>query len=197
MLAPQSALLYEARAARTGGTPVQDQSLRLGACYRDLVTTRSSAFSALLLVSVLIAAPGAQNAPAQRGGTAPSQTAKLPARWWKDPAITEAVGLTRVQADRIDTVFEEFLKPQRERWNVFRPLERELDELLREPHPDEKQVLELITNLEDRRSELNRNRMIMLFHIQQVLSVSQRAKLEELGWATPTRTPQPNQQIGR
>jgi hypothetical protein len=32
---------------------------------------------------------------------------------------------------------------------------------------------------------MNRNRLIMLFQIHQVLSPAQRAKLQELGWSGP------------
>jgi Spy/CpxP family protein refolding chaperone len=98
--------------------------------------------------------------------------------------------LTALQTERIDAVFDEFVKPQRESWAAFRTLEKQLDELLREHHPDEKLVIDRITALEWRRSELNRRRMIMLFHIQQILSRWQRSKLQELGWSA---SPAPGQ----
>jgi Spy/CpxP family protein refolding chaperone len=151
--------------------------------------TRSSALSALFLAFAWIASAPGQNASVQRGGLPPSPSrpaTRLPARWWNDAVIAAAVGLTVAQAERIDAVFEEFAKPQRERWTAFRPLEKELDELLRQARPDEKQVIDRITMLEDKRSEMNRSRMIMLFHIQQVLSPWQRSKLQELGWSAST-----------
>jgi Spy/CpxP family protein refolding chaperone len=104
----------------------------------------------------------------------------LPSRWWKDRAIAKVVGLTAFQADRIDTLFEEFMKPQRERWTALRPLEKQLEDLLRESNPDEKLVFDRITAVENRRSEMNRNRLMMLFRIQQVLSPWQRSKLQAL-----------------
>ena len=100
--------------------------------------------------------------------------------------IVAQLALSRPQTDRITAVFDQFLKLQRERWNRFRPLEARLDRLLRQPHPDEGQVVDLITQIEDRRAELNRNRMVMLFHIQQVLELSQRSKLQSLGWSPPS-----------
>lgn len=163
--------------------------------------TRRPALSALLLALCWTASSAAQNAPVeQRGGLTPGPSRpapRFPVRWWKDPAITTAVGLTDAQATRIDAVFEEFLKPQRARWAAFHPLETQLDELLRQPAPDEKQVVDLITRLEDRRSEMNRNRMIMLFHIQQVLSPAQRGRLEELGWSATPSAPPPAQRDRR
>ena len=144
---------------------------------------RTTALSALFLVVVWIASPSGQSASGQRGRLPPDtarSTTKLPARWWKDPTIARAVGLSAFQAERIDTLFDEFLKPQRERWTALRSLEKQLEELLRQPNPDEKLVLDRITVVENRRSEMNRNRLIMLFHIERVLSPSQRSKLQDL-----------------
>ena len=145
--------------------------------------TRTPALSALFLV-VWMASPSGQNASGQRGRLPPDSSrssTKLPARWWKDPTIAKAVGLTAVQAERIDTLFDEFMKPQRERWAALRPMEQQLDDLLREPYPDEKLVVDRITAVENRRSEMNRNRLMMLFQIQRLLSPWQRSKLQELG----------------
>jgi Spy/CpxP family protein refolding chaperone len=144
---------------------------------------RTPALSTLFLV-VWMGFPSGQNASGQRSRLPPDSSrssAKLPARWWKDPNIAKAVGLTAVQAARIDTVFDEFMRPQRERWAALRPLEKQLEELLREPNPDEKLVFESITAVENRRSEMNRYRLMMLFQIQRVLSPGQRSKLEDLG----------------
>jgi Spy/CpxP family protein refolding chaperone len=146
--------------------------------------TRTPALAALFLVVVWMASPSGQNASGARGRLptdSSRSTTKLPARWWKDPAIAKVVGLTTFQADRIDTLFDEFMKPQRERWTALRPLEKQLEDLLREPNPDEKLVFDRITTVENRRSEMNRNRLMMLFQIQRVLSPSQRSKLQDLG----------------
>jgi len=105
--------------------------------------------------------------------------------------------LTVLQTERIDAVFDEFVKPQRESWAAFRTLEKQLEELLQEHHPDEKLVIDRITALERRRSELNRRRMIMLFHIQQTLTMSQRSKLQDLGWSPSPATGQRNPQTPR
>lgn len=137
------------------------------------------------------ASPSGQKATSQPGQLPPgrsSTTPTLPARWWKDPAVARMVGLTVSQTERINTVFEEFVKPQRERWIALLPIERELDELLREAHPDERLVIDRLTALENRRSEMNRNRLIMLFHVQQVLTLPQRAKLQDLGWSASSST---------
>lgn len=150
---------------------------------------RALAPSTLLLTFVCVTSALGQSAPVQRDGRGtsavdpPRPTATLPRAWWRDGTIAAQVGLTRAQIDRIETVFEDFLKPQRDRWDAFRPLEKELNDLLQQPHADEKQVIDLITGLEARRSEMTRNRLIMLFHIQQVLNPSQRAKLRHLGWS--------------
>ena len=154
------------------------------AMTRDIQMTSTPALSALFLAIVLIASPSAQTAPGKRAGLADDgsrSTTKLPVRWWKDPTIAKVVGLTPVQTERIDTLFDEFLKPQRERWAALRPLEEQLEVLLSEPDPDEKLVIERITAIENRRSELNRNRLIMLFQIQRVLKPWQRLKLQDLG----------------
>ena len=152
--------------------------------------TFSSGLPALLL-SVLCAAGPPQSATVGRdpsGETAkpPASGARLPSRWWRDPSIAAEVGLTGLQGDQINAIFENFVKPQRERWRVFRPLEKELNDLLGQAHADEAQVIGLITRLEDQRSELNRHRLIMVFRIQQILTPMQRAKLQQLGWSAPT-----------
>jgi len=144
---------------------------------------RIPALSTLFLV-VWMVFPSGQNASGQRGRLPPDSSrssTKLPARWWKDPSIAKAVGLTAVQAERIDALFDEFMKPQRERWATLRPMEKQLEDLLREPSPDEKLVFDRITAVETRRSEMNRNRLMMLFQIQRVLSPGQRSKLQDLG----------------
>ena len=150
-------------------------------------STLFSIFIALLS----IASPLGQKAAGQHGkpplGGART-TPALPARWWKDPAVAGMLGLTALQTERINTVFEEFVKPQRERWAALLPIEREVDELLREAHPDERLVIDRLTALENQRSEMNRHRLIMLFHVQQVLSLSQRSKLQELGWSVSSAT---------
>ena len=150
--------------------------------------------SVLLGISMAVlglASPSGQTATGHRAQLPPrraSPTPTLPPRWWKDPTVARMVGLTVPQTERINTVFEEFLTPQRERWVALLPIERELDELLREEHPDERLVIDRLTALENRRSEMNRNRLIMLFHVQQVLTLSQRSKLQELGWSVSSTT---------
>ena len=145
----------------------------------------------IFIALLSIASPLGQKAAGQHGHVPPSDartTPALPTRWWKDPTVAGTVGLTALQTERINTMFEEFVKPQRERWAALLPIERELDELLREAHPDERLVIDHLTALENRRSEMNRHRLIMLFHIQQVLSLSQRSKLQELGWSVSSAT---------
>ncbi len=145
----------------------------------------------VLLLGILWTAGPRQTAPAGRDvGEATAKpsaaAARLPARWWRDAVIAAEVGLTDSQADQINAIFENFVKPQRERWSDFRPLEKELNDLLGQAHADETQVIGLITRLEDKRSELNRHRLIMVFRIQQILNPTQRAKLQQLGWSAPT-----------
>jgi len=145
---------------------------------------RTTALSALFLVVLWMASPSGQKASGAPGPLPPDSsrsTTTVPARWWKDPTVARVVGLTAVQAERIDTLFEEFMKPQRKRWAALRPIEKQLEELLREPHPDEKLVVDRITAVETLRSEMNRNRLMMLFRIQRVLSPLQRSKLQDLG----------------
>lgn len=152
---------------------------------------RVSALFGIVMAVLGIASPSGQKADGQRGQVPPGAaraTPAPPARWWKDRTVAATVGLTVPQTERINTVFDQFLKPQRERWAALLQIERELDELLREAHPDERLVIDRLTALENRRSEMNRSRLIMLFHVQQVLSPSQRSKLQELGWSVSSAT---------
>ena len=162
--------------------------------------TRTPALSVLFLVVVWSASPSGQHTSGPRGRLptdSSRSTTKLPGRWWKDPTIARVVGLTAFQAERIDTLFDEFMKPQRERWAALRPLEEQLEDLLREPHPDETLVIDHIAAVENRRSEMNRNRLIMLFRIQRVLSPSQRSKLQDLGRSLSPATGQRNPKTPR
>ena len=154
--------------------------------------TRSPALSALLLVAVWSAAPSAQHLSGQPARLAPDSsrsTTKAPAKWWKDPTIAGVVGLTTRQAERIDRLFDEFIRPQREKWAAFRRLEVQVEDFLRNPPADDQLVVDRITALEDRRREINRNRLLMLFKIQRVLSPAQRSKLRDVAlWLPGGRT---------
>jgi Spy/CpxP family protein refolding chaperone len=139
---------------------------------------------AALALGLATSAPAQEPRP-QRSGQPAAATAaatpRTPIRWWKDDAVAAKLALTPSQIERIDGIFEAFLPAQRERWAVFRPLEKERDDLLRDPHPTEARVIDLITRVENLRAELNRHRLIMLFRIQQVLTPAQRTKLQDLG----------------
>lgn len=109
-------------------------------------------------------------------------TPKVPLRWWRDDVIRSRLGLTGIQVDRIDLIFDTFLSMQRERWSVFHRLEEELSECLRQQNPPEAKVIEQIGRVEMARFELQKNRQIMLFRIHQVLRPEQRRMFDKLDW---------------
>ena len=109
-------------------------------------------------------------------------TPKVPLRWWRDDVIHSRLGLTGIQVDRIDLIFETFLSMQRERWSAFHQLEEELSECLRQQNPPEAKVIEQIGRVEMARFELQKNRQIMLFRIHQVLTPAQRLMFDKLDW---------------
>jgi Spy/CpxP family protein refolding chaperone len=142
---------------------------------------------AVIVFGLASSAAMTQEPQSQQSGRSspPAATAsksRLPFRWWNDEAVVKKLGLTAAQVQRIEGIFEAFLPAQRARWSAFRPLEKELNDLVSEPHPNEARVIDQITRVETLRSELNQHRLIMLFRIQQVLTAAQRARLQELGW---------------
>ena len=101
-------------------------------------------------------------------------------KWWQDENTRQQLGLTAEQSTRIEQIYQATQPKLMVTKDDLDRTESELSRLINESTVTEAQVLQQIDRVEAARSELSKTRMLMLFHIRQVLSPEQRAKLKKL-----------------
>jgi periplasmic protein CpxP/Spy len=101
-------------------------------------------------------------------------------RWWENPKIAQAIGLTDDQKKKMDDIFQQHrlhlidLKANLEKAEV------EMHPLIEADQPDESQVLAQIDKVAQARAELEKADARMLFDVRKTLSADQWQKLKAL-----------------
>lgn len=132
--------------------------------------TRAAA--CLLVLVVALAAAG--NAAAH-GQEPPSRH-----KWWQDDKIKADLALTDQQSSEVEAVFQAALPKLRAGKKQLDDLEADLSRLIRERTADEPSVAQQIDRVEAARSDLNKTRTLMLYHIHRILTPEQNTKLQAL-----------------
>jgi Spy/CpxP family protein refolding chaperone len=151
------------------------------------VTTVLAVLLAAASLGAQSAAPrGTQAAPSTQGqgagrGNAPDRGApRGPELWWRDKSpISRELGLTKEQADKIEKLFQETRPTLNKLDNDLQRRESTLSNLIKDDSP-ELIVSQYIDKVESTRTDLNKVRQLMLYHMRQVLTEPQRAKFEVL-----------------
>jgi Spy/CpxP family protein refolding chaperone len=99
--------------------------------------------------------------------------------WWKSDQFKKDLGLNPDQAARIDAIYHEALPKLRQSKGDLDQQEAELSRLIA-GNVDETQIARQIDRVEATRAGLNKMRTLMLFHMRQVLTPEQNAKLKGL-----------------
>jgi Spy/CpxP family protein refolding chaperone len=110
--------------------------------------------------------------PAFSGGQRASDT---PTRWWRDPALQQAIKLTTGQIHRLDAIFDRDLAARIALHEKIRRLDSELLRVMADE--DEATVMRFIAEVEALRSKQNIRRALMLLEMYRILTPVQRAVL--------------------
>ncbi len=94
-------------------------------------------------------------------------------RWWQSADVQKDLGLTADQVARIDEIFRTTIEQQRKNKDVLDRLEARLSTLI-EADADEDTVVKQVDKVEAARAALNKERTLMLLHMRQVLTPTQR-----------------------
>jgi Spy/CpxP family protein refolding chaperone len=98
--------------------------------------------------------------------------------WWKDEKARTEIGFTAEQATEIDRIFKSYIekaKPLREEVNA---LEKALSETMKANTADVSVVAQQVDKVEDKRAELNKLRVIVLYKMHRVLTPEQNVRLQ-------------------
>jgi Spy/CpxP family protein refolding chaperone len=119
--------------------------------------------------------------PSPAAGKPPGQQ-ETPQRkkWWIDPDSRREFGISDKQSADIDKIFEAIAPKQRDLWHEVERLDAELAKTIKESTADPAAVSQQADRVEKLRAELNRNRTVMLYRLNLVLTPEQRAKVKEM-----------------
>jgi Spy/CpxP family protein refolding chaperone len=122
----------------------------------------------------------------QRAGS-PSATAKSKdgdqkprSYWWMDPKDRAELGITDQQSALVEQEWQKTLPKLREKRAQLEKLEAALDQLLARDGGDEAAIAAQIDRVETVRSEGNKARTLMIYRMNRVLTVDQRAKVKAM-----------------
>lgn len=153
------------------------------------------AFAALMLVSTSGRAAELCETAQQRPGTAAASKSKgdgqkpgekdggrqRPTRlWWIDPQLRAELGITDQQSVLVEQVWQKSRPKLREAWEQLDKLEKSLAELLAHDDSDEAAIVAQIDRVETARAEHSKRRTLMIYRMNKVLTVDQRAKVKAL-----------------
>ena len=140
---------------------------------------------ALVVVTAGGAAVMAQQPPVTKPATdktdgkdAKSSSGHGRTAWWKDEKARAEIGFNAEQATEIDRIFKAYIekaKPLREEVNG---LEKALSETMKANTADVSVVAQQVEKVENKRAELNKLRVVMLYRMHRVLTPEQNVRLQ-------------------
>jgi Spy/CpxP family protein refolding chaperone len=101
-------------------------------------------------------------------------------KWWQDDKIKADLGLTDQQSSEVEAIFQAALPRLRAGKKQLDDLETDLSRLISERSADEATVMQQIDRVEAARSDLNKTRTLMLYHMHRILTPEQNTKLQAL-----------------
>ncbi len=109
-------------------------------------------------------------------GTVSAQSVALPGPWWKTDSVKKELGLTQPQSMRLDRIWGDAFPQAQQNLDRLDRYESTLSRLI-ETDADEADVLKQVDKIEALRATMNKNRILMLLHMRQVLTPDQRTKM--------------------
>ncbi len=128
----------------------------------------------------------------QRGGQPPAnphtgdkpgdkgQPGHPPKLWWIDAPSRAELGITDQQSAAVDKVWQKSLPPLREVRERLDKLEEALSQMTQRDGSDEAAVIAQIERVENLRAELAKGRTLMIYRMNKILTVDQRAKVKAM-----------------
>jgi len=123
----------------------------------------------LLCALFVLAAAGTASAQALPGPSGP---------WWRSDSVKKELSLTNEQSMRIDHIWQGMLPQLQQEKSQLDDLEARLSHLI-ETDAEEAVVAHQIDRVEALRGNMNKERVLMLMHMRQVLTPEQRTRMNE------------------
>ena len=99
-------------------------------------------------------------------------------KWWLDEKSRQELGITAQQSADIEQIFQASLPPLRQARKDLEELESKLSLMIKEGTAPVATITEQVDRVENARAEMNKQRTVMLYRIDRVLSADQRARLK-------------------
>lgn len=152
------------------------------------------AFAAVMFVSTSGRAAELCEAAQQRAGTPSTAKPKSegqkhgekdagrqgPKKWWIDPQLRAELVITDQQSALVEQVWQQSRPKLREAWEQLVKLEDALMQLLARTDGDESAIIAQIDRVETARAEHSKRRTLMIYRMNKVLTVEQRAKVKAM-----------------
>jgi Spy/CpxP family protein refolding chaperone len=101
-------------------------------------------------------------------------------KWWQDEQFKAELGLTAQQSASVESTFQTAIPKLKAAKAQLDVLEEELSRMIRERTADESVVSAQIDRVEAARTELSKNRTLMLYRIHRILTPEQNTKLQAM-----------------
>ncbi|MBA2258745.1 MAG: periplasmic heavy metal sensor [Acidobacteria bacterium] len=98
--------------------------------------------------------------------------------WWKDEKARAEIGFTSDQAAEIDRIFKQYIEKARPLREEVNTLEKGLSETMKANTADVSVVVQQVDRVENKRAELNKLRVVMLYRMHRVLTPEQNVRLQ-------------------
>ena len=97
--------------------------------------------------------------------------------WWKDEKARAEIGFNADQAAEIDRIFKAYIDKARPLRDEVDALEKGLSETMKANTADVSVVSQQVDKVENKRAELNKLRVVMLYSMHRVLTPDQNVRL--------------------
>ena len=101
-------------------------------------------------------------------------------KWWVDPKLRADLGITDQQSAAVEAVWSKSLPALRDARERLDKLEDTLSLMTQRDGSDEAAVIAQIERVENTRAEANKTRTLMIYRMNKILTVEQRAKVKAL-----------------
>jgi Spy/CpxP family protein refolding chaperone len=125
---------------------------------------------------------GAVPAPGPPGerGSEPDKGHGGPPKWWIDQKLRAELGVSDQQSAAVDQVWKKSMPALLEGRERLQKLEDALSQLTQRDGSDEAAVIAQIDRVENLRADLAKGRTLMIYRMNKILTVDQRAKVKAM-----------------
>jgi Spy/CpxP family protein refolding chaperone len=138
----------------------------------------------VLLAGLVAGSAAAQGSTAAAGNKAPngqpSQGPPGPFKWWQADDTKAQLGLTNDQSVKIEEIWQAAVPRLRATFDDIDRYDKQLSKLLSANETTEMDVIRQLNLVQVAKNEADRQRTLMLFRMQRVLTYDQRMKLKTL-----------------